>query len=296
MSHQFDPYKDTLNLPFFIAEIGINHNGDMDLTKQLIDLAKETGCNAVKFQKREINTVYTQEYLDSSRQSPWGVTQRDQKEGLELGKKEYDQIDQYCKKKGILWSASAWDLESQSFLQTYDLPFNKVASAMLTHIELLEVIAQEGKHTFISTGMSTSYHIDKAVEIFRKYNCPFTLFHCVSTYPCKDEDCNIKMVTTLKDRYGVSVGYSGHEKGTVPSLLAVALGARSLERHITLDKKMYGSDQSASIEKDQLEFLVNESRQITNTLGTGQKIFLQHEVPVAQKLRYFEVASQVVNE
>ncbi len=284
----FNPYQDTLNMPFFIAEIGINHNGDMDLAKRLIDLAHDAGCQAVKFQKRDIDVVYTQEYLNSSRQSPWGITQREQKQGLEFGKKEYDEIDAYCKSKGILWSASAWDINSQKFLRQYDLPFNKVASAMLTHVELLEQISLEGKHTFISTGMSTFTDIDTAVKIFRKANCPFTLFHCVSTYPCKDEDCNINLINTLKERYGCPVGYSGHEEGVLPSLLAVSVGAVALERHITLDRNMYGSDQSASIEKQEIERLVRESRRVTNTMGTGQKEFLQHEIPVANKLRYFE--------
>ena len=151
--NNFNPYQNTLNSPFFIAEIGINHNGDMEVCKQLIDVAIKAGCNAVKFQKRDIDTVYTKDYLAAARQSPWGTTQREQKEGLEFGKAEYDQIDAYCRKKGILWSASAWDIESQRFLQQYDLPFNKVASAMLTYHELLEEIASEGRHTFISTGM-----------------------------------------------------------------------------------------------------------------------------------------------
>jgi len=286
----FNPYEDTLNLPFFIAEIGINHNGSIETTKKLIDMAVEAGCHAVKFQKRDIETVYTQEYLESARQSPWGTTQREQKEGLEFGKAEYQQIDSYCKQKGILWSASAWDIKSQLFLRDFDLPFNKIASAMLTHKELLHEIASEGRHTFISTGMSTFEDIEFAVSIFNKHNCPFTLFHCVSTYPCKDEDCNINMVTTLKNKYNCPVGYSGHEVGITPSLLAVAAGAQALERHITLDKNMYGSDQSASIEAHDLNTLVRESRTITNTMGTGQKVFLQHEIPIAKKLRYFEVA------
>lgn len=285
----FNPYNNPLKMPFFLAEIGINHNGDLETARKLIDMAKESGCNAVKFQKRDIDTVYTQEYLESARQSPWGTTQRDQKSGLEFGKEEYDEIDRYCKEIGILWSASAWDIKSQLFLGQYDLPFNKVASAMLTHFGLLEMIAQEGKHTFISTGMSTYSDINAAIEIFQAYNCPFTLFHCVSTYPCKDEDCNINMVSTLQNMYpGTPVGYSGHEAGTLPSLLAVSRGAQALERHITLDKSMYGSDQSASIERSELEYLVRESRKVVNTLGTGQKIFLQHEIPVAEKLRYFE--------
>ena len=177
----FNPYEDTMKIPFFIAEIGINHNGSLEIAKKLIDIAKECGCNAVKFQKRDIETVYTQEYLDSSRQSPWVTTQRHQKNGLEFGKKEYDVIDKYCKNKGILWSASAWDINSQHFLRQYDLHFNKVASAMLTHLNLLEEVASEGRHTFISTGMSTYNDIDTAVEIFRNAGCPFTLLHCVST-------------------------------------------------------------------------------------------------------------------
>ena len=284
----FNPYNNTLNLPFFIAEIGINHNGSIETTKQLIDMAVEAGCDAVKFQKRDINTVYTPEYLESARQSPWGTTQREQKEGLEFGKEEYQQIDAYCKEKGILWSASAWDIESQFFLREFNLPFNKVASAMLTHEELLREIASEGRHTFISTGMSTFEDIDSAVAIFNEFNCPFTLFHCVSTYPCKDEDCNINMITTLKNKYNCPVGYSGHEEGITPSILAVAVGAQALERHITLDRSMYGSDQSASIEADALNTLVRETRTIVNTMGTGQKVFLNHEIPIAKKLRYFE--------
>tara|TARA_R110001583_G_scaffold55762_4_gene168901 strand:+ start:2004 stop:2903 length:900 start_codon:yes stop_codon:yes gene_type:complete len=297
----FQPYKDTLNLPFFIAEIGINHNGDMEICKKLIDLAVECGCNAVKFQKRDIDTVYTEDYLASQRQSPWGTTQREQKEGLEFGKEQYDEIDQYCKEKNILWSASAWDIKSQHFLRGYDLPFNKIASAMLTHTDLLELIAEEQRHTFISTGMSTYKDIDLAVEIFERHNCPFTLLHCVSTYPCKDEDCNIRLIPTLKERYGnrgniCRVGYSGHEEGILPSILAVSVGAVAIERHITLDKNMYGSDQSASIEKDDLSRLISESRKVVNTMGTGVKMFLNHEVPVATKLRYFEGGKKASNE
>ena len=229
MTTSFNPYNDTLNMPFFIAEIGINHNGDMDTTKKLIDMAADSGCQAVKFQKRDIDVVYTQEYLESTRQSPWGTTQRDQKGGLEFNKQEYDEIDTYCKAKGILWSASAWDVNSQIFLRQYDLPFNKVASAMLTHTTLLQEIASEGRHAFISTGMCTFEAIDTAVAIFREANCPFTLFHCVSTYPCKDEDCNINLITTLKSRYGCPVGYSGHEEGILPSILAVSGTSHSTE-------------------------------------------------------------------
>tara|TARA_B100000700_G_C15046456_1_gene858199 strand:+ start:2672 stop:3535 length:864 start_codon:yes stop_codon:yes gene_type:complete len=286
--NNFNPYQNTLNSPFFIAEIGINHNGDMEVCKQLIDVAIKAGCNAVKFQKRDIDTVYTKDYLAAARQSPWGTTQREQKEGLEFGKAEYDQIDAYCRKKGILWSASAWDIESQRFLQQYDLPFNKVASAMLTYHELLEEIASEGRHTFISTGMSTYEDVDAAVEIFEKHGCPFTLFHCVSTYPCNDEDCNIKAMIPLRERYNCAVGYSGHEAGVIPTVAAVALGARAIERHITLDKNMYGSDQVASLEPSELAELMSAIGEAVSCLGSGEKKILEAEKPVAEKLRYFE--------
>ena len=207
--------------PFVIAEIGINHNGDIIIAKKLIDVAKNAGCDAVKFQKRTLDIVYTKELLDSPRDSPWGKTQRDQKTGLEFGKKEYDIIDEYCKEKKIEWFASAWDVESQKFLQQFNLKFNKVASAMLTHLPILDVIAKDKKHTFISTGMSSFSDIDRAVEIFRKNKCPFTLLHCVSTYPSEFNECNLLFMKELRDRYKCDVGYSGHEKGILPSVLAV---------------------------------------------------------------------------
>jgi len=283
----FDPYTNNTNMPFFIAEIGINHNGDLDTAKQLIDMAKSAGCDAVKFQKRDIDTVYTQQYLAGTRESPWGTTQREQKEGLEFTKEDYDAIDEYCQQVGILWSASAWDIDSQVFLQQYNLPFNKVASAMLTHTDLLEVIAAEKRHTFISTGMCNFEDIDKAVEIFKNNDCPITLFHCVSTYPCADEDCNLNLINTLSARYDCPVGYSGHEGGATPTVLAVAVGARAVERHITLDKEMYGSDQSASIEEKELNSMMNEIRRAVTITGTGMKTFSSAEKEIADKLRYF---------
>lgn len=241
---------------FIIAEIGINHNGDIGIAKKLIDWAALCECDAVKFQKRTVDMVYTKEYLDSYRESPWGTTQREQKEGLEFGKEEYDIIDSYCKEKGIEWFASAWDMEAQKFLRQYDLKYNKIASAMLVQEEFLEMVAKEGKHTFISTGMSTYEEIDRAVEIFRENNCPFELMHCNSTYPMKNEDANLRMINTLRTRYGCDVGYSGHEVGRVVSQTAVALGATSIERHITLDRAMYGSDQAASLEAEDFLKLV----------------------------------------
>lgn len=272
-------------LNYIIAEIGINHNGDMNIAKKLIDTAVIAGCNIVKFQKRTLANVYTQEYLDSPRVSPWGETQRAQKEGLEFNEKEYDEIDRYCKEKGIDWTASAWDIDSQKFLQKYDLKYNKVASALLTNYEILEEVASEGKYTFISTGMSTYEEIDRAVEIFKNKNCPFELMHCNSTYPMKNEDANLLMIKKLSERYKCDVGYSGHETGRLVSVCAVTLGATSIERHITLDKAMYGSDQSSSIEPDELFRLVKEIRQVNKILGSGEKVLSEDEKQVRDKLR-----------
>lgn len=270
---------------FVIAEIGINHNGDIDLAKKLIDIAADAGCNAVKFQKRIIDKVYTKEYLDQPRESPWGTTQRAQKEGLEFGKEEYDEIDRYCKEKGIEWYASAWDVDSQLFLQQYGCKYNKVASAMLTKDDLLTEIAKEKKYTFIATGMSTYEEIDHAVEIFRAHDCPFELMHCNSTYPMPEEDANLKLIQKLAERYQCKVGYSGHETGVFVSACAVAMGATSVERHITLDKTMYGSDQEASIEPEELRELVKTIRSVEKIMGTGEKIMTPAEEEVKKKLR-----------
>ena len=271
---------------FIIAEIGINHNGDMEITKKLIDGAVDAGCDAVKFQKRTIDSVYTKDDLDRPRESPWGTTNRQQKEGLEFGKKEYDEIDRYCKEKGIQWFASAWDVESQLFLQKYDLKYNKVASALLTHRKLLETIADEGRYTFISTGMSTLNQIREAVKIFEERNCPFELMYCNSTYPMPVEEANLNaMVTLAKTFPGVNVGYSGHESGLMVSCTAVAMGATSLERHITLDRAMYGSDQSASIELGGLKILVDRIREVELSKGDAFKTVTDKEKEIAKKLR-----------
>ncbi len=268
-----------------IAEIGINHNGDMEICRDLIDVAADAGCDVVKFQKRDINEVYTQEFLDSPRESPWGTTQREQKAGIELGYDDYLEIDRYCKEKGIDWFASAWDLKSQEFLQQFDCKYNKIASAMLVHNDLLHMVADEGKHTIISTGMSTYDDIQNAVDIFRGKNCSFELAHCVSTYPMSDEDANLNAITELRKRYKCDVGYSGHEVGLAVSYAAAALGISSLERHITLSRAMYGSDQSASVEPNGLRQLVAAVRKIENAMGDGKKHVLEKEVPIAKKLR-----------
>ncbi len=271
---------------FLIAEIGINHNGDIKIAKELIDYAKEADFDAVKFQKRDIDTVYDKDYLDSNRRSPWGSTHRDQKEALEFDENEYKEIDQYCKKKNIEWFASAWDVKSQDFLNKFNLKYNKVASAMLGNFPLLSKIADEKKHTFISTGMSTLEEIDQVVDLFRKKNCKFELMHCNSSYPMKDEEANLNCMKTLKKRYNCNIGYSGHENSlTGVSLLAASLGASSIERHITLDRAMYGSDQPASIEAKNLKDLTQLLRKTDLILGDGVKKITSDEERIRKKLR-----------
>lgn len=270
---------------FIIAEIGINHNGSVDIAKQLIDVAKDAGADAVKFQKRTIDLVYTKELLDAPRESPWGKTQRAQKEGLEFGVDEYREINRYCHEKGIEWFASAWDIESQKFLRQFDLKYNKIASAMLVYEPLLKMVADEKKHTFISTGMSKSTDIDRAVSIFKEAGCPFELVHCISTYPMEDEDANLNRINTLRERYRCNVGYSGHEVGLAVSYAAAALGITSLERHITLDRAMYGSDQPASVEPIGFRMLIGAVRKIEKAMGDGQLEMNPKEASIAVKLR-----------
>jgi len=270
---------------FIIAEIGINHNGDMSICKELIDVAADAGCNAVKFQKRDLDQVYTQDFLNSQRESPWGTTQREQKVGLEFDEQQYREIDQYCNEKGVAWFASAWDTNSQEFLRQFDCQYNKVASAMIVDEDLLKMIAEEGKHTFISTGMTEYKDIQKAIDIFKDANCPFELMHAVSTYPMKDEDANLNMIKTLREKFQCDVGYSGHEVGLAVSYAAAALGITSLERHITLNRAMYGSDQSASVEPRGLKLLVGAVRKIEQAMGDGEKRIIDAEKPIAQKLR-----------
>lgn len=271
---------------FIIAEIGINHNGSLDLAKQLIDAAKDAGCDAVKFQKRTVDKVYTKELLDSPRESPWGTTQREQKMGLEFNREQYQEIDRYCKALGIAWSASAWDVDAQKFVRDFNVPFNKVASAMLGHKPLLREIMDERKRTFISTGMATLEEIDAIVEQFEKANCPYELLHCNSTYPMREEDANLLCIPMLKQRYGCEVGYSGHESSLIKvCVTAVALGATSLERHITLDRAMYGSDQAASIETHALRDFVETVRKVPALMGNGIKEITPAELAVRKKLR-----------
>ena len=270
---------------FIIAEIGINHNGDLKIAKDLIRQATSAGCDAVKFQKRDIDIVYTQEFLDAPRESPWGTTQRDQKAGLEVGKAEYDVIDEYCKKLGIEWFASAWDMNSLAFLDQYDCKYSKIASAMLVSEPFLRAVASRKRHTFISTAMSTIEQIGNAVGIFREMDCPFELMHCVGTYPMKIEHANLRCIETLRETFNCPVGYSGHETGVAISAGAVMLGVSSLERHITLDRAMYGSDQAASLEGAGIHQLCRYTRILEAAMGDGVKRILPEEVAVAKKLR-----------
>jgi len=274
---------------YIIAEIGINHNGSLDIAKKLIDIAKECDCDAVKFQKRTIETVYDKKTLDSQRESPWGNTQREQKEGIEFSEKEYDEIDNYCKKKNIEWFASAWDLESLKFLDRYKFKNHKIASAMITSKEFLMEVAKRKIHTFISTGMSNISDIDNAVNIFKENDCDFTLMHTVSAYPCKEEELYLMNIINLREKYKCKVGYSGHEVSPGPSIVAVSLGAEALERHITLDRSMYGSDQSASLERGGLKLMVDYVRKIPIVVGDKpRETMFESEIPIAKKLRYWE--------
>ena len=272
---------------FIISEIGINHNGDLELAKKMIQESKDCGADAVKFQKREVDLVYDKKLLDSFRESPWGKTQRAQKEGLEFNEENYIEIDRFCKKINIEWFASAWDIKSLEFLDKFKLNFHKIASAMIVDIELLNEVAKRKKHTFISTGMSNIEDIEKAVNIFRTHKCSFELMHCISKYPFDDKKANLNLINTLKDKFKCNVGYSGHERGGLAiSYAAAALGISSLERHFTLNRTMYGSDQAASIEPKIFKELIGGVRKIELAIsGDKNKKILEEEMPIAKKLR-----------
>ena len=271
---------------FIIAEIGINHNGDISIAKKLIDVAIEAGCDAVKFQKRTVEKVYSKEVLDSPRESPWGKTTREQKEGIEFSVKQYKIIDKYCKAKKIPWFVSCWDVDSQILMRQFKTKYNKVSSAMLIHKKLVNTIAEEKKHTFISTGMSTMKQIKQAVDIFKEKKCSFELMHSHSSYPMPEKEANLKVIPMLKKKFKCDVGYSGHEKsGYLVSVAASVLGATSIERHITLDRTMYGSDQASSLEPPGLIRLVRDLRMVDDIIGDGKKRIWDSEIPAMKKLR-----------
>ncbi len=268
---------------FIVAEIGINHNGSVDLAKKLIDAAALADCDAVKFQKRTVDVVYTAEELAKPRESPFGTTNGDLKRGLEFGKKDYQEIDRYCKEKGILWFASCWDEAAVDFIEQFNPACYKIASASLTDDALLRHHRRYGRPLIISTGMSTQGQIDHSVEVLGLKD--LIILHCTSTYPSKVEELNLNTIHTLRERYGVPVGYSGHEVGLAPSVGATALGACMLERHITLDRAMWGSDQAASVEWQGFWRLVKDVRALELAIGDGVKRLYESEVPVMQKLR-----------
>ena len=274
--------------PFLIAEIGINHNGSINTAKKMIDLAKKYNFNAVKFQKRDPEVSTPDSQKNKMRDTPWGyISYLDYKKKIEFNYKEFKQIDNYCKKIKIYWFASAWDINSQTFLKNFKCKYNKIASAMLTNEKLLEVVSKEKKHTFISTGMSNMQDIKKCVKIFKKNNCKFTLLHCVSTYPCKEENLNLNMITSLKKIFKCPVGYSGHESSVSPSIMAAMLGAEVIERHITINRSMWGTDQSASLSEEGLKNLTSIINKIPKILGNGKKIFSIDEKHMLNKFRYW---------
>jgi N-acetylneuraminate synthase len=268
---------------FVVAEIGINHNGSLDLAKALIDAAVMAGCDAVKFQKRTVDIVYSSAELARPRENPFGPTNGDLKRGLEFGADQYAQIDRHCKSKGIMWFASCWDELSVDFLEQFSPPCYKIASASLTDDNLLRHHRKTGQPLIASTGMSTSEQIDHAVELLGRKD--LILLHATSTYPSKLEELNLRVIPRLLERYGIPIGYSGHEVGLYTTLAAVVLGACLVERHITLDRASWGSDQAASVEPQGFARLVKDIRAVEAGLGDGVKRVYESEIPILQKLR-----------
>ncbi len=271
---------------YIIAEIGINHNGSLETAKRLIDIAAVAGCDAVKFQKRNPDVCVPDHQKDIPRDTPWGtMSYIDYKHRMEFGQEEYDEIDKYCKEKNIEWSASPWDMDSLEFLLQYNIPFIKIPSAMITNEELMRESAKSGKEVIFSTGMSTLEETDQAVAWMREEGADFSLLHCNSTYPAPLEDLNLKCIETLRERYNCEVGYSGHEFRLGTTVASVYLGATIIERHITLDRTMWGSDHLASVEPQGLIKLVKGIRELEIALGDGHKRVTDGELPVRKKLR-----------
>lgn len=270
---------------FVVAEIGINHNGDIDTAKKLIDVAKIAGCNAVKFQKRTVDVVYSAEELARPRESPFGSTNGELKHGLEFGQEEYEEIDRYCRDGKMIWLASCWDEQSLDFIDRFDPPCYKIASPSLTDDELLRYTRQKAKDRtiFLSTGMSTMDQIDHAVDVLGKNH--LVMLHACSTYPAYYEELNLKVIPKLRERYGVPIGYSGHETGLASSVAAVCIGACFVERHITLDRSLWGTDHAASLEPSGIMRLIRDIRLIEKSMGDGVKRVIEREYPIIKKLR-----------
>ncbi len=269
---------------FIVGEIGINHNGDLNIAKKLIDVATWTGCDAVKFQKRTPEVVVPPEERAKMRETPWGyISYLDYRYKVEFGQEEYTEIDRYCREKGITWFASPWDEASVDFLEQFDPPVHKVASACLTDRGLLTRLKATGKPLIVSTGMSNQEQIRQAIDFLGTDN--LVIMHTTSTYPCPPEELNLRMIETLRDSYDCPIGYSGHEAGLPTTVAAVVLGAKSVERHITLDRSMWGSDQAASVEPSGLERLVKYIRVVESAMGDGVKRVYQSEQAPMQRLR-----------
>jgi N-acetylneuraminate synthase len=268
---------------FIVAEIGINHNGDIDIAKRLIDLAKFSGCDAVKFQKRTVEIVYTSEELAKPRESPFGTTNGDLKYGLEFGTEEYEEIDRYCREKRIPWFASCWDERSVDFIERFDVPCYKIASPSLTDDDLIRYTRSRGKPVILSTGMSSLEQIDHAVDVLGSED--LVLLQATSTYPAEYSELNLSVIPRLKKCYGVPVGYSGHETGIPSSVAAAALGACVVERHITLERAMWGSDQAASLGPSGIIKMVSSIRLVEIAMGDGAKKVFEREMPILRKLR-----------
>ena len=268
---------------YIVAEAGINHNGSLEYAKELISLAAEANCDAVKFQKRTIDVVYSPEELARPRENPFGDTNGDLKRGLEFGEKEFKEIDQYCKEKEIIWFASCWDEGSVDFIEQFDPPCYKIASASLTDDDLLHYHRKLGKPIILSTGMSTLEQIDHAVEILGQED--LIILHSTSTYPARPEELNLNVIKTLKEKYPVPIGYSGHEVGLPTTFAAAVLGACMIDRHFTKDRAMWGSDQAASLEVPGFRRLVADLRELEVALGNGNKKVYDSELPIIEKLR-----------
>ena len=268
---------------YVIAEIGINHNGDVEIAKKLVDLAVASGCDAVKFQKRTIEVVYPPEELARPRESPFGTTNGELKYGLEFGQDEYEEIDSYCREKNIIWFASCWDEQAVNFIDQFDVPCYKIASASLTDDRLLQHTRATGKPIMLSTGMSTLEQIDHAVDVLGKND--LLIMHSCSTYPAYYEELNLRVIPMLRQRYAVPIGYSGHETGIPSTVAAVVLGACLVERHITLDRSMWGSDHAASLEPNGITRLIRDIRLIETSMGDGVKRVIERERPIMKKLR-----------
>lgn len=268
---------------FVIAEIGINHNGSVDLAKKMIDEAVLAGCDAVKFQKRTVNAVYSKEELEKERPNYFGPTNGDLKYGLELSYEDYQEIDRYCKTKKIMWFASCWDKDSVDFIDRFDPPCYKISSASLTDDELIRYTRSKGKPILLSTGMSTIEEIKHAVKVLGEND--LVLFHCTSTYPTDLDETNVRAILQLKELFNCPIGYSGHERGYLPSVLSVVMGACAVERHITIDRTLWGSDQAASLESEGLRRMVRDIRNVPIILGNGEKTVYESEKPIIKKLR-----------